>query len=280
MTRLLRYRHDGLTFDVRDEGPLDGDPVVLLHGFPERSTCWRDVAPLLHAQGLRTYAPDQRGYSPGARPPRRRDYTMAQARGRRGRADRDHRRAGAPRRPRLGRQLRLAGRGAPARPGPHLDRGLGAAPGGVPQGDVLQPPGVLVVVHGRLPDAAPARAAGRPARRPVRQGAAQRRDDPGGRRPVPPRDRGVRRAARRAELVPRDALHPPARASPTRSTCRPRWCGATATSRSSGSPSTDAPSTSPAPTSSGSSRASATGSRPRRREAVADAILSRIGSVA
>ena len=76
MTRLLRYRHDGLTFDVRDQGPIDGDPVVLLHGFPERNTCWRDVAPLLHAQGLRTYAPDQRGYSPGARPPRRRDYTM------------------------------------------------------------------------------------------------------------------------------------------------------------------------------------------------------------
>jgi len=76
MTRLLRYRHDGLTFDVRDEGPLDGDPVVLLHGFPERSTCWREVVPLLHPHGLRTYAPDQRGYSPGARPPRRRDYTM------------------------------------------------------------------------------------------------------------------------------------------------------------------------------------------------------------
>ena len=76
MTRLLRYRHDALTFDVRDEGPLGGDPVVLLHGFPERNTCWRDVVPPLHAHGLRTYAPDQRGYSPGARPPRRRDYTM------------------------------------------------------------------------------------------------------------------------------------------------------------------------------------------------------------
>ena len=76
MTRLLRYRHDGLSFDVRDEGPLDGDPVVLLHGFPERASCWQHVTPLLHAEGLRTYAPDQRGYSPGARPPRRRDYTM------------------------------------------------------------------------------------------------------------------------------------------------------------------------------------------------------------
>ena len=76
MTRLLRYRHDDLTFDVRDEGPLEGDAVVLLHGFPERNTCWREVTPLLHERGLRTYAPDQRGYSPGARPPRRRDYTM------------------------------------------------------------------------------------------------------------------------------------------------------------------------------------------------------------
>jgi pimeloyl-ACP methyl ester carboxylesterase len=76
MTRLVRYRRDGLTFDVKDEGPLDGDPVVLLHGFPERNTSWREVAPLLHAQGLRTYAPDQRGYSPGARPPRRRDYRL------------------------------------------------------------------------------------------------------------------------------------------------------------------------------------------------------------
>ena len=37
-------------------------------GFPERGTAWRSVAPLLHDAGLRTYAPDQRGYSAGARP--------------------------------------------------------------------------------------------------------------------------------------------------------------------------------------------------------------------
>ncbi|WP_036506583.1 alpha/beta fold hydrolase [Nocardioides sp. URHA0020] len=68
--------HDGLTFDVLDEGPRDGTPVVLLHGFPERSSTWRLVAPLLHEEGLRTIALDQRGYSPGARPRRRRDYRM------------------------------------------------------------------------------------------------------------------------------------------------------------------------------------------------------------
>lgn len=76
MTRLLRYRHDGLTFDVVDQGPLEGDPVVLLHGWPERATSWRMVTPHLHEAGLRTYAPDQRGYSRGARPERRRDYAL------------------------------------------------------------------------------------------------------------------------------------------------------------------------------------------------------------
>jgi pimeloyl-ACP methyl ester carboxylesterase len=74
--RITSYYHDGLTFDVRDEGPLDGPVAVLLHGFPERSSSWRDVAPILHASGIRTLAPDQRGYSPGARPRRRRDYRM------------------------------------------------------------------------------------------------------------------------------------------------------------------------------------------------------------
>jgi pimeloyl-ACP methyl ester carboxylesterase len=74
--RLSTLEHAGLTFDVFDEGPADGEVVVLLHGFPERSTSWRRVAPLLHEQGYRTVAMDQRGYSSGARPPRRRDYSL------------------------------------------------------------------------------------------------------------------------------------------------------------------------------------------------------------
>jgi pimeloyl-ACP methyl ester carboxylesterase len=75
--RITSYTHDGLTFDVRDEGPIGGVPTVLLHGFPERSSSWDAVVPLLHEQGIRTLAPDQRGYSPGARPRRRRDYRMS-----------------------------------------------------------------------------------------------------------------------------------------------------------------------------------------------------------
>ncbi len=70
------FRRDGMVFDVRDGGPSDGEPVVLLHGFPQDSTAWAGVAPDLHAAGLRTLAPDQRGYSPGARPTGRSAYRM------------------------------------------------------------------------------------------------------------------------------------------------------------------------------------------------------------
>jgi pimeloyl-ACP methyl ester carboxylesterase len=76
-SRLTCYAHDGLVFDVVDEGPLDGPVVVLLHGFPQRATSWRKVAPLLHAEGFRTVAPDQRGYSRGARPRGRSSYRMS-----------------------------------------------------------------------------------------------------------------------------------------------------------------------------------------------------------
>lgn len=67
---------DGLAFDVWDEGPSDGEVVVLLHGWPQDHTAWDRVAPLLHASGLRTLAPDQRGCSPGARPPAATAYGM------------------------------------------------------------------------------------------------------------------------------------------------------------------------------------------------------------
>lgn len=76
MDRIESFAHDGLTFDVIDQGPLDGDVVVLLHGFPQRASTWAGVASRLNARGYRTIAPDQRGYSPRARPPRWRDYRI------------------------------------------------------------------------------------------------------------------------------------------------------------------------------------------------------------
>jgi pimeloyl-ACP methyl ester carboxylesterase len=66
--RIDAFTHDRLTFDVLDDGPVDGPAVVLLHGFPERASHWDGVSAILHEHGLRTLAPDQRGYSPGARP--------------------------------------------------------------------------------------------------------------------------------------------------------------------------------------------------------------------
>jgi pimeloyl-ACP methyl ester carboxylesterase len=71
------YRRDGLTFQVRDAGPGDAaEAVVLLHGFPQDGATWDGVVPALHAAGLRTLAPDLRGYSPGARPAGRAAYRI------------------------------------------------------------------------------------------------------------------------------------------------------------------------------------------------------------
>lgn len=65
----------GLAFDVDDTGG-DGEVVVLLHGFPQTRSMWAPLTPPLAEAGYRVLAPDQRGYSPGARPRRRRDYAL------------------------------------------------------------------------------------------------------------------------------------------------------------------------------------------------------------
>jgi len=75
---MQRFARGDLSFDVRDSGPDNGTPVVLLHGFPQTSTSWLKVEPMLHASGIRTLAFDQRGYSPAARPRARRAYTVAE----------------------------------------------------------------------------------------------------------------------------------------------------------------------------------------------------------
>jgi pimeloyl-ACP methyl ester carboxylesterase len=73
-----QFSRGDLVFDVRDAGPADGPVVVLLHGFPQRNDSWDAVIDKLTAQGYRCLAPNQRGYSQGARPPRRRDYRMSE----------------------------------------------------------------------------------------------------------------------------------------------------------------------------------------------------------
>ena len=78
MDRITTFERAGLSFDVRDEGPVEGEVVVLLHGFPQLNTVWSKVAPLLHAAGYRTLAPNQRGYSAKARPSGRRPYRISE----------------------------------------------------------------------------------------------------------------------------------------------------------------------------------------------------------
>lgn len=70
------FQRGELVFDVTDTGPADGPVVVLLHGFPQRADSWAAIAATLTAQGYRCLAPNQRGYSPGARPRGRRAYRI------------------------------------------------------------------------------------------------------------------------------------------------------------------------------------------------------------
>ena len=56
------FSHDRLVFEVKDEGPEDGIPVVLLHGFPQDATSWDGVVEPLQQVGYRTLAMNQRGY--------------------------------------------------------------------------------------------------------------------------------------------------------------------------------------------------------------------------
>nr|MDQ2728212.1 alpha/beta fold hydrolase [Actinomycetota bacterium] len=72
------FERAGLSFDVVDSGPPDGPPVILLHGFPANPRSWERVTPALVGSGHRVLVPAQRGYSPGARPPRRRDYRVGE----------------------------------------------------------------------------------------------------------------------------------------------------------------------------------------------------------
>lgn len=71
------FTRAGLTFDVTDSGPADGEVVVLLHGWPQDRHAFDRVIPLLTAAGYRALAFDQRGYSPRAQPRSVSAYAMA-----------------------------------------------------------------------------------------------------------------------------------------------------------------------------------------------------------
>ena len=68
MEELVELAVGDLRFRARADGPEDGELVLLLHGFPQSSAEWRTQIAALAGAGSRAVAPDQRGYSPGARP--------------------------------------------------------------------------------------------------------------------------------------------------------------------------------------------------------------------
>jgi len=65
---------NGVTLAVDDRG--DGDPVVLLHGFPELAYSWRHQVPALVDAGFRVISFDQRGYGSSVKPEAVADYDL------------------------------------------------------------------------------------------------------------------------------------------------------------------------------------------------------------
>ena len=60
-----------------DEGPRDGQPVVMIHGNPTWSYMWRKLIPVLAEAGYRAIAIDLIGMGRSDKPTRMQDYTVA-----------------------------------------------------------------------------------------------------------------------------------------------------------------------------------------------------------
>jgi pimeloyl-ACP methyl ester carboxylesterase len=67
----LRYERiplsTGVTLNVALAGPEDGEPIILLHGFPESHRTWRNQIEDL-SRDYRVIAPDQRGFAGSDKP--------------------------------------------------------------------------------------------------------------------------------------------------------------------------------------------------------------------
>jgi pimeloyl-ACP methyl ester carboxylesterase len=57
----------------------DGEPVLLLHGWPDSSALWRNQVPFLTAHGFRAITPDLRGLGRSARPEETDAYQLPNA---------------------------------------------------------------------------------------------------------------------------------------------------------------------------------------------------------
>jgi pimeloyl-ACP methyl ester carboxylesterase len=62
----MRVDSNGVGIEVSVTG--EGQPVVLLHGFPDSGRLWRNQVPKLAAEGFKVIVPDQRGYGGSDKP--------------------------------------------------------------------------------------------------------------------------------------------------------------------------------------------------------------------
>ncbi len=67
---------NGVKLHVVTAGPKKGEPVLLLHGFPEYWGGWLKNIPALANAGFRVIAPDQRGYGESSVPADVEDYAL------------------------------------------------------------------------------------------------------------------------------------------------------------------------------------------------------------
>lgn len=73
-----QHRLGDLELSILEAGPVDGEPVLLMHGIPTGAELWRDVLNSLGESGYRAYAPDLPGYGLTRVPPDA-DHSLAGA---------------------------------------------------------------------------------------------------------------------------------------------------------------------------------------------------------
>lgn len=76
---ILRFEHiptNGIKLHTALAGPLDGEPVILLHGFPEAWFGWENQIEPLAKAGFRVIVPDQRGYNLSDKPAGIENYSI------------------------------------------------------------------------------------------------------------------------------------------------------------------------------------------------------------
>lgn len=66
---------EGIRIHYVDEGPSDGNPILLMHGEPSWSYLYRHIIPILAKEGYRVVAPDLVGFGKSDKPSKKSDHS-------------------------------------------------------------------------------------------------------------------------------------------------------------------------------------------------------------